>query len=241
MSTIPVMTKIMDSRATTLRSGRATDTTKARDPVVYVIDDDASVREAIRNLLESVPLRVETYASPQEFLKAARLDSPCCLVLDIRLPEGSGLEFQADLIQRGVHIPIIFITGHGDVAMSVRAMKAGALEFLTKPFRQQELLEAIYHAIERNRVYRELHAKQESIRDRYAALTPREMEVMALVVAGMSNKQIASEIGIRQATVKFHRGKVMVKMRADSVPDLVRMGERLDMTRPKSRSSATNG
>jgi FixJ family two-component response regulator len=216
-------------------------TMKTSDPVVYVIEDDPSVRGAIRNLLESVPLTAETYASPQEFLSAFRPDSPCCLVLDIRLPEGSGLDFQASLIERGVHIPIIFITGHGDVATSVRAMKAGAVEFLTKPFRQQELLEAIYHAIERNRAYRELHTDQQSIRDRYTALTPREKEVMALVVAGMSNKQTASKIGIQQATVKFHRGKVMAKMRADSVPDLVRMAERLDITRPKSRSSGTNG
>jgi FixJ family two-component response regulator len=212
-----------------------------RDPVVYVIDDDTSVREAIRNLLESVPLTVETYASPQEFLNAARLNSPSCLVLDIRLPEGSGLDFQAALIQKGVHIPIIFITGHGDVAMSVRAMKAGAIEFLTKPFRQQELLEAIHHAIKRDRIYRKRQAEHESIRDRYTSLTPREIEVMALVVAGMSNKQIAAEIGIQQATVKFHRGKLMAKMHADSVAELVRMAERFDITRPRSKSSETNG
>jgi FixJ family two-component response regulator len=212
-----------------------------RDPVVYVIDDDTSVREAIRNLLESVPLTVETYASPQEFLNAAGLNSPSCLVLDIRLPEGSGLDFQAALIQKGVHIPIIFITGHGDVAMSVRAMKAGAIEFLTKPFRQQELLEAIHHAIKRDRIYRKRQAEHESIRDRYTSLTPREIEVMALVVAGMSNKQIAAEIGIQQATVKFHRGKLMAKMHADSVAELVRMAERFDITRPRSKSSETNG
>ena len=212
-----------------------------RDPVVYVIDDDTSVREAIRNLLESVPLTVETYASPQEFLNSARLNSPSCLVLDIRLPEGSGLDFQAALIQKGVHIPIIFITGHGDVAMSVRAMKAGAIEFLTKPFRQQELLEAIHHAIKRDRIYRKRQAEHESIRDRYTSLTPREIEVMALVVAGMSNKQIAAEIRIQQATVKFHRGKLMAKMRADSVAELVRMAERFDITRPRSKSSETNG
>jgi FixJ family two-component response regulator len=184
---------------------------------------------------------VETYASPQEFLNAARLNSPSCLVLDIRLPEGSGLDFQAALIQKGVHIPIIFITGHGDVAMSVRAMKAGAIEFLTKPFRQQELLEAIHHAIKRDRIYRKRQAEHESIRDRYTSLTPREIEVMALVVAGMSNKQIAAEIGIQQATVKFHRGKLMAKMHADSVAELVRMAERFDITRPRSKSSETNG
>lgn len=218
-----------------------TDSMKASAPVVYVIDDDASVRAAIRNLLESIPLNVETYASPQEFLNNAVLDSPSCLVLDIRLPDSSGLDFQAALIQRGVRIPIIFVTGHGDVAMSVRAMKAGAVEFLTKPFRHQELLEAINHAIDRDRAYRQQQAEQESIRQRYDSLTPREKEVMALVVDGMSNKQISSEIGIRPATVKFHRGKLVFKMRADSVAELVRMAERLDIPRPKSRCSGTIG
>ena len=218
-----------------------TDSMKASAPVVYVIDDDASVRAAIRNLIESIPLNVETYASPQEFLNNAVLDSPSCLVLDIRLPDSSGLDFQAALIQRGVRIPIIFVTGHGDVAMSVRAMKAGAVEFLTKPFRHQELLEAINHAIDRDRAYRQQQAEQESIRQRYDSLTPREKEVMALVVDGMSNKQISSEIGIRPATVKFHRGKLVFKMRADSVAELVRMAERLDIPRPKSRCSGTIG
>jgi len=208
---------------------------KAHAAIVYVIDDDASVRDAIRNLLESIPLSVETYASPQEFLSNARLDTPSCLVLDIRLPDSSGLDFQSVLMHRGIHIPIIFITGHGDVAMSVRAMKAGAFEFLTKPFRHQELLDAIYHAIDQDQAYRQEQAEQESIRARYASLTPREKEVMALVVAGMSNKQIGSQIGIRQATVKFHRGRVVVKMGAGSVADLVRMSERVAIPRPKSR------
>ena len=202
---------------------------------MYVIDDDPSVRDAIRNLLESIPLSVETYPSPQEFLSNARLDTPSCLVLDIRLPDSSGLDFQSVLMNRGIHIPIIFITGHGDVAMSVRAMKAGAFEFLTKPFRHQELLDAIYHAIDQDQAYRQEQAEQESIRARYASLTPREKEVMALVVAGMSNKQIGSQIGIRQATVKFHRGRVVVKMGAGSVADLVRMSERVAIPRPKSR------
>lgn len=219
----------------------ATGTMNTRNPIVYVIDDDASVRGAIRNLLESVSLAAETYGSPQEFLSAFRSDSPGCLILDIRLPEGSGLDFQTSLINRGVHIPIIFITGHGDVAMSVRAMKAGAVEFLVKPFPQQKLLDAINHAFERDRSYRERQAERADIRHRYKSLTRREIEVMGLVVAGMSNKQIASKIGIQQATVKFHRGKVMAKMRADSVPDLVRMAERLDLTRSESRSYATNG
>jgi len=231
----------MASALASVRKRPATDSMKARTPVVYVIDDDASMREAIRNLLESVQLSVETYASPQAFLDAASLDSPSCLVLDVRLPDGSGLDFQAVLIQRGVRIPIIFITGHGDVVMSVRAMKAGAVEFLTKPFRDQELLDAVYHAIDRDRAYRHQQAEQEGIRERYASLTPREKEVMALVVGGKSNRQIGSEIGIRQATVKFHRGKVMVKMRVDSVAHLVRMAEQLDIPRPKSRCSGTIG
>jgi FixJ family two-component response regulator len=212
-----------------------------RDPVVYVIDDDASVCRAIRNLLESVPLAAETYGSPQEFLNAFRQDSPGCLILDVRLPEGSGLDFQTSLINKGVRIPIIFITGHGDVAMSVRAMKAGAVEFLTKPFPQQELLDAICHAIERDRADRERQAELTDIGHRHKSLTRREIEVMKLVVAGMSNKQIASKIGIQQVTVKFHRGKVMAKMRAGSVPDLVRMAERLDLTGPESTSYATKG
>jgi FixJ family two-component response regulator len=214
---------------------------KEEAPVVYVIDDDTSVRAAIRNLLESIPLNVKTCASPQEFLSIAHLDSPSCLVLDIRLPEGNGLDFQAALTQMGIHIPIIFITGHGDVAMSVRAMKGGAVEFLTKPFRHQELLDAIYHAVDRDRASRRQQAEQENLRHRYESLTPREKDVMALVVVGLSNKQIASQIGIRQGTVKFHRGKVMVKMQADSVASLVRIVERLEVPRPKARWSGTNG
>jgi len=214
---------------------------KTLTPVVYVVDDDASMRKAIRNLLESVPLCVESYASPDAFLQSAHLDSPSCLVLDIRLPEGSGLDFHADLIRRGIHIPVVFITGYGDIPMSVRAMKAGAVEFLTKPFRDQELLDAIYRAIGLDRTSRQQQAELESTRARYASLTTREQQVMALVVAGMSNKQIASEMGIQQATVKFHRGQLIRKMGADSVPDLVRMAERLGIPRPKSRWSATNG
>ena len=212
-----------------------------RNPVVYVIDDDASVRGALRNLLESVALAVETYGSPEEFLNAFRPDSPGCLILDIRLPEGSGLDFQTSLINTGVQLPVIFITGHGDVAMSVRAMKAGALEFLTKPFREQELLDAVYHAIECDRADRERQAEKADIQHRYTSLTRREIEVMELVVAGMSNKRIGAKIGIQQATVKFHRGRVMAKMRAGSVPDLVRMAERLDLTGPQAKSYATNG
>lgn len=214
---------------------------KSTDPVVHVIDDDASIRGAIRHLLESIPLKVATYASSEEFLSAARLDSPSCLVLDIRLPMTSGLDFQAALIQRGIYIPIIFITGYGDIAMSVRAMKAGAIEFLTKPFRDQELLDAIYRAFELDRAFRRQQAETQGIRERYSLLTPRERQVMALVVAGMSNKEIGSDIGIQQATVKFHRGQVMHKMQASSVPDLVRMARHIDLPSSRSRPSTTNG
>src|SRR4029077_7203214 len=186
-------------------------------------------------------LKVATYASSEEFLSAARLDSPSCLVLDIRLPMTSGLDFQAALIQRGIYIPIIFITGYGDIAMSVRAMKAGAIEFLTKPFRDQELLDAIDRAFELDRAFRRQQAETRGIRERYSLLTPRERQVMALVVLGMSNKGIGSEIGIQQATVKFHRGQVMRKMQAKSVPDLVRMAGHIDLPSLRSRPSTTNG
>jgi|SRR5690242_13295074 FixJ family two-component response regulator len=214
---------------------------KSTSPVVYVVDDDVSMRKALRNLLESVPLEVATYASPEEFLKTAVLDSPSCLVLDIRLQATNGLDLQAALIERGIHIPIIFITGHGDIAMSVRAMKAGAIEFLTKPFQDQDLLDAIYRAVELDRAYRRQQAELGGVRKRYFLLTPRERQVMTLVVAGMSNKQIACDIGIRQATVKFHRGQVMRKMQADSLPALVRMAQQIDLPSPKSRSTTTNG
>jgi FixJ family two-component response regulator len=214
---------------------------KSTAPVVYVVDDDVSMRKALRNLLESVPLEVATYASPEEFLKTAVLDSPSCLVLDIRLQATNGLDLQAALIERGIHIPIIFITGHGDIAMSVRAMKAGAIEFLTKPFQDQDLLDAIYRAVELDRAYRRQQAELGGVRKRYFLLTPRERQVMTLVVAGMSNKQIACDIGIRQATVKFHRGQVMRKMQADSLPALVRMAQQIDLPSPKSRSTTTNG
>jgi len=214
---------------------------KSTDAVVHVIDDDASIRGAIRHLLESVQLKVATYGSSEEFLSAARLDSPSCLLLDIRLPMTSGLDFQAALIQRGVHIPIIFITGYGDIAMSVRAMKAGAIEFLTKPFRDQELLDAIYRAFELDRAFRRQQAETAGIREKYSLLTPRERQVMALVVVGMSNKEIGSNIGIRKATVKFHRAQVMRKMQASSVPDLVRMARHIDLPSPRSRFSTTNG
>ena len=197
------------------------------EAVVFVVDDDSAAREAIRSLLDSVGLRVETFGSAQEFLASQRPDAPACLVLDVRLPGVSGLDFQRDLAARNVAIPIIFITGHGDIPMSVEAMKAGAMEFLTKPFRGQVLLDAIHKAIERDRAARQEQSKVAALRERLATLTPREREVMQLVISGLLNKQIASEFGASERTVKIHRGQVMRKMGAKSLPDLVRMAERL--------------
>jgi FixJ family two-component response regulator len=196
-------------------------------PVVFVVDDDASVRDAVGRLIASVGLRVETFGSTREFLDGKRPESPACLVLDVRLPDASGLELQRDLAQAGIQIPIIFITGHADVPMSVRAMKAGAIEFLTKPFRGQELLDAIQEAIARDRVAWSERAQMKELRARYDTLTPREKEVLALVVSGLLNKQIGAELGASELTIKTHRGRVMEKMQADSLADLVRMFERL--------------
>jgi FixJ family two-component response regulator len=196
-------------------------------PIVFVVDDDASVREAVGRLIASVGLRVETFGSTREFLDAKRPESPACLVLDVRLPDASGLELQRDLTEAGVRIPIIFITGHADVPMSVRAMKAGAVEFLTKPFRGQELLEAIQEAIARDRVAWNDRTEIKELRARYDTLTPREKEVLALVVSGLLNKQVGAELGASELTIKTHRGRVMEKMQADSLADLVRIFERL--------------
>ena len=192
-------------------------------PVVYVVDDDAAARAAIRSLLDSVGLRAQTFGSAEEFLASPRLDVPACLVLDVRMPGASGLDFQRDLAARNVAIPIIFITGHGDIPMSVEAMKAGASEFLTKPFRGQVLLDAIHKALERDRAARHERAKAAELRQRLDALTPREREVMQFVISGLLNKQIAAELGASERTIKIHRGQVMRKMQADSLPDLVRM------------------
>jgi FixJ family two-component response regulator len=194
-------------------------------PIVFVVDDDASMREAVQDLIASVGLQARGFASPREFLEAARPDAPACLVLDVRLPGSSGLNFQQELAQAGVHIPVIFITGHGDIPMSVRAIKAGAVEFLTKPFRDQELLDAINAGIERNRAQRREAVVMDDLRQRYAALTPREREIMALVILGRMNKQIAGALGVSEVTVKVHRGQIMRKMHAKSLPDLVRMGD----------------
>ncbi len=192
-------------------------------PIVFVIDDDASVRRAIKRLIESIGLQVEMFGSTQEFLLRKLPDAPSCLVLDVRLPGISGLDFQGQLIQTGLLIPIIFISGHGDIPMTVRAMKAGAVEFLTKPFRDQDLLDAIQLGLEKDRSRRRLEAEQTILRDRFALLTSREREIVAMVVTGMLNKQIAAKIGITENTVKVHRSRAMDKMQAQSLPELVQM------------------
>jgi len=199
----------------------------AEEPIVFVIDDDASVREALRNLFRSVGLRVEVFGSASEFLQSKLPDIPGCLILDIRLPRVSGLDFQGELADAGIHIPIIFMTGHGDIPMSVRAMKAGAVDFLTKPFRDQDMLDAVTTAIERDRNNRNEAKSLSRLQALFATLTPREQEVMALVTAGLMNKQIAAEIGIAEITVKIHRGHIMKKMAAKSLADLVRMAQTL--------------
>jgi FixJ family two-component response regulator len=196
------------------------------EPVVFVVDDDAAARDAIESLLQSVGLPVETFGSASEFLQRGVSDRPCCLVLDVRLPGMSGIELQRSLISNGANIPIIFITGHGDIPMSVEAMKAGAMEFLTKPFRGQELLDAIHNAIGRNRTTRQEETRLADLQRRLDALTLRERQVMHRVIAGLLNKQIAAELGASERTIKIHRANVMRKMGAESLPDLVRMAEK---------------
>jgi len=196
-------------------------------PTVLVIDDDESVRRALRDLFESVGLGVTTFESAREFLRTTRPDAPCCLVLDVRLPEQSGLDFQRELNERNIALPIVFLTGHGDIPMSVRAIKAGAVEFLTKPFREQELLDAVQAAIDRDRSGRAEQELVAELRRRWDALTPRERTVMRWVVAGKRNKQIAGEIQTSEATVKVHRTNLMRKMQASSLADLIVMAGRL--------------
>jgi FixJ family two-component response regulator len=206
---------------------------KEPDPIVFVIDDDAMIRDGFKSLIKSVGLQVETFASAHEFMVAKRPDAPACLVLDVRMPGVSGLDLQRKLSDAHIYIPIIFITGHGDIPMTVRAMKEGAVEFLTKPVRGQDLLDAVQKAVSRDRSLRKDRAALAEIRTRFESLTPREKEVLKLVVAGLLNKQIADELGMSELTVKTHRAHVMEKTQAESLAHLVRMSEKLTVSRRK--------
>jgi len=208
-------------------------------PTVYVIDDEITVGIALYRLLRSVGLAVRTFTSAQEFLNAKLQDAPGCLVMDVRMPEMSGLEAQQRLAAAGICLPVIFLTGHADIEMTVRAMKAGAVEFLTKPFHEQELLDAIRAALQRHRIERKKRAESRALRARYDSLTPRESEVFPLVTNGLLNKQIAAALGASEKTIKVHRSQVMRKMDANSLADLVRMAEKLQLGSPKSDSRRT--
>jgi RNA polymerase sigma factor (sigma-70 family) len=207
---------------------------KEERPVVFLIDDDASVRDAVTDLLRSVGLGAESFGSTQEFLQSVRPDAPGCIVLDVRLPGPSGLEFQRTLINSHIQLPVIFISGHGDIPMSVRAMKSGAIEFLTKPLHEQELLDAVQAGIERDRLRRQEAEVVAELKERFDSLTPREREVLALVITGRRNKQIAAQANLSEMTVKVHRSQIMRKMRAKSLVDLVRMADQLGASGGKS-------
>jgi FixJ family two-component response regulator len=202
------------------------------ESIVFIIDDDPLYRASAERLVRSVGFSVQGFESARDFLSSRRPTVPSCLVLDVRLPGLSGLDLQRELADAGVHIPIIFVTGHGDIPMSVQAMKAGAVEFLTKPFRDQDLLDAIRHAIARDRIARRQHARNVDLRKRYELLSPREREVFKCVISGMLNKQIADELGTTERTIKFHRGHIMQKMQGNSLADLVRMAEALGISGP---------
>jgi FixJ family two-component response regulator len=219
----PVAVPLLQARAMTAQ------------PTIIVVDDDPGMRESLEGLLRSVGLRVQALASVPEFVNEGRPEGPACLVLDVRLPGQSGLDFQRELSAANIHVPIIFITGYGDIPMSVRAIKGGAIEFLTKPFRDQDLLDAIQLGLARDRAWLENEKATASLKTRFETLTPREREVMALVVAGRLNKQIAYDIGISEITVKVHRGQVMRKMQAASLPDLTRMADNLNLRDEKSQ------
>lgn len=212
---------------------------KEQDPIVFVIDDDRMIRDGLQSLIRSVGLRVETFASAQDFLGAKRPDAPACLVLDVRMPGLSGLDLQLKLRDDGIPIPIIFITGHGDIPMSLRAMKEGAHEFLTKPVRGQDLLDSVQKALASDRALRRERREANEIRARFESLTPREKEVLELVVAGLLNKQIADQLGMSELTVKTHRAHVMEKTQAESLAHLVRMSERLKTATRKSGSTSS--
>jgi FixJ family two-component response regulator len=209
-------------------------------PIALIVDDDSSVREALGRLFRSVDLEPKLFASVAELMRHKFPDAPCCLVLDIRLPGVSGLDFQTQLVEANIHVPIIMMTGHGDIPMSVRAMKGGAVDFLTKPFRDQDMLDAVARAIERDRKRRDSDKALAEIRERFESLTPREREIMELVTAGLMNKQVAGELGLSEITIKIHRGHIMRKMGVRSLADLVRAAEALELHRPAQSTPQTS-